>query len=105
MGIPYRATAGGIELFVRLTPKASKEGVTGLRDHDGKVYLEARVRAVPEDGKANKAIIELIAGRVGVPRSSIVLASGQSSRLKTLAISGDAKLLGQKIEQWLKDFD
>ena len=104
MGAPFRTTTGGIELYVRLTPKSSKDDVKGLREYDGKVYVEARVRAVPEDGKANRAITELVAARLGVPRSSIVLASGQSSRLKTLAISGDAKALCQKVEEWLKGF-
>lgn len=102
MSVPFRTTAGGIELYVRLQPKASKDDVAGLKDFDGKTYVQARVRAVPEDGKANKAVTELIAARLGVPKSSIELASGQTSRLKTLAISGDASALEHKVTAWLK---
>lgn len=101
MNVPFRTTAGGIELYVRLSPKASKDDVAGLKEFDGKTYVQARVRAVPEDGKANKAVIDLIAARLGVPKSSIELASGQTSRLKTLAISGDAPALERKLTDWL----
>lgn len=102
MSVPFRTTTGGIELYVRLSPKASKDDVSGPKDFDGRAYVQARVRAVPEDGKANKAIVELIAARLGVPKSSIALASGHSSRLKTLSISGDVSALQQKVTAWLK---
>ena len=102
MSVPFRTTAGGVELYVRLSPKASKDDVSGLKDFDGKTYVQARVRAVPEDGKANKAVVELIAARLGVPKTSIALASGHSSRLKTLSISGDASALEQKVIAWLR---
>lgn len=102
MSVPFRTTAGGIELYVRLQPKASKDDVAGLKEFGGKIYVQARVRAVPEDGKANKAVTELIAARLGVPKLSIALASGQASRLKTLSISGDAAALERKVTDWLK---
>jgi len=102
VSVPFRTTAGGVELYVRLSPKASKDDVSGLKDFDGKTYVQARVRAVPEDGKANKAVVELIAARLGVPKTSIALASGHSSRLKTLSISGDAPALEQKVIAWLR---
>ena len=102
MSVSFRTTTGGVELYVRLSPKASKDDVSGLKDFDGKAYVQARVRAVPEDGKANKAIVELIAARLGVPKSSVAIASGHASRLKTLSISGDTPALEQRVIAWLK---
>lgn len=91
-----------MEIYVRLTPKSSKNEVSGLMQFGEKTHFQARVRAVPEDGRANKALIELIAAQLGVPKSSIALASGQTSRLKTLFIAGDAVTLEQNIAAWLK---
>lgn len=102
MASPFRRQTDGVEIFVRLTPKSSRDEVGGVTDFGGKTVLQARVRAVPEDGKANKAIAELIAAQLGVPKSSIHLASGQTSRLKTLFVTGDAAMLERKIIAWLE---
>lgn len=102
MATPFRRQPGGVEIFVRLTPKSSRDEVGGVADVGGKTVVQARVRAVPEDGKANKAITELIAAQLGVPKSSIALASGQTSRLKTLFVTGDGVTLERKIIAWLE---
>ena len=61
-GLPWRATADGLSLVVRLTPKGGRDAIDGLETmSDGKAVLKARVRAVPEDGKANAALVELLA--------------------------------------------
>ncbi|WP_330998212.1 DUF167 domain-containing protein [Devosia faecipullorum] len=49
-----------------------------------------RVSAVPDKGKANAAVIMLIAAALGVPKSAIALVSGESSRIKLLAVTGNA---------------
>ena len=51
--------------------------------------LKARVRAIPDKGKANKALINLIAKWLRVPGSSVALSSGGKSRLKSIAVHGD----------------
>ena len=99
---PFRRQRDGVEIYVRLTPKSSKDEVSGVKDFGGKTHFQARVRAVPEDGRANKALTELIAAQLGVPKSSIALASGQTSRLKTIFVAGDAVALEQKIAAWLE---
>ena len=48
---------------VRLTPRASKDGIDGLKEIADGACVQARVRAVPEDGKANAALLELLAPR------------------------------------------
>jgi len=91
-------------LRVRLTPKSSKDGIDGLKAGPDGVYLQARVRAVPEDGKANTALIELLAKSLGLPKSSLEIASGAASRLKTVRISGDKTALEQRLRTWLEGF-
>ncbi|WP_455467003.1 DUF167 domain-containing protein [Bartonella sp. B39] len=78
----------GLNLFVHLTPKASIDQIMGIecRD-DGKQYLIIRLRAVPEDGKANKALIQFLAKQWKIPSSCITLKSGATSRYKQLYFS------------------
>jgi len=78
-----------MRLAVRLTPKASAEGIDGWSTDDkGRPVLKARVRAAPVDGKANAALIALLAKALDVPRSRITLVGGDTARLKTLEIEG-----------------
>ena len=78
-------------LHVRLTPKGGRDAIDGIDElSDGKAVLKARVRAVPEDGKANAALIKLIAQTFGVSASHVSLDAGATSRIKTLKITGDA---------------
>lgn len=94
-GLPWRATDGGVTLVVRLTPRGGRDAIDGVETmSDGKTVLKARVRAVPEDGKANAALVELIAKTLQVARSAVTVAAGHTSRVKTLEIAGDARALG-----------
>jgi uncharacterized protein (TIGR00251 family) len=85
----YRRTKGGFVLNVRLTPKSSKDEITGFETYDGNCVLKARVKAIPDRGQANAALERLISKWLGVPGSTVTLASGGKSRLKSLAVSGD----------------
>ncbi|MCC2108571.1 MAG: DUF167 domain-containing protein [Hyphomicrobiales bacterium] len=97
-GLPWRATADGLSLVVRLTPKGGRDAIDGVETmSDGKSVLKARVRAVPEDGKANAALVELLAKALRVPRSAVSVATGQTSRVKTLEISGDPDALAEAL--------
>lgn len=81
-------TPAGYQLRIRLTPKAARDDIDGQETAgDGQTRLKVRVRAVPEKGKANKALIALLAKRCGVARTRIRLLSGETSRLKTLEIA------------------
>lgn len=80
----------GWELVVRLTPKAShtKIGEMAL-DADGQAYLKVYVTAVPEDNKANKALIALLAKTFHIPKSSLYIISGLTDRRKIIWFEGD----------------
>lgn len=94
----YRRVTGGLELFVRLTPKSSRDAVEGVETaSDGRVHLKARVRAVPEKGKANQALVKLIASTLGVPARDVEIVSGDTARLKTVRISGDPETLEESV--------
>ena len=83
---------------MRLTPKGGRDAIDGVETmSDGKSVLKARVRAVPEDGKANAALVELLAKALRVPRSAVSVATGQTSRVKTLEISGDPDALAEAL--------
>jgi uncharacterized protein YggU (UPF0235/DUF167 family) len=86
-------------LPVRLTPKSSRDEVVGIEDHGGECVLKARVRAVPEAGRANAALETLIARWLGVPPSTVSVAHGGKSRLKQVALTGDSETLPRLIAQ------
>ena len=93
-GLPYKPAPDGLILHVRLTPKGGRDAVDGIEIlSDGKSVLKARVRAVPEDGKANDALVKLIAKTFQVSASHVSLEAGATSRIKTLRIAGDARVL------------
>ena len=81
-------------LFVRLTPKSSRDEITGFETlADGRTVLKARVRAVPQDGEANAALVRLLAKALHITASSVRIEAGASGRLKTLHLQGDAEIL------------
>ena len=84
----------GVTLSVRLTPKADRDALEGCETRDdGRAVLRARVRAVPENGKAHAALTRLIADRLSLPASAVALAAGATGRVKTLAIRGEPAAL------------
>ncbi|MCP4380630.1 MAG: hypothetical protein GY798_04285 [Hyphomicrobiales bacterium] len=92
---------GAIVVAVRLTPRASREGIDGIADDAaGRSMILARVRAPPADGAANKALVGLLARTFGVRKSSITLVSGLTSRLKRVRIAGDTERLVEVLEKW-----
>ena len=85
---------------VRLTPKGGRDRIEGWwSDSAGQAALKARVGAPPEDGKANAALIDLLARALEVRKSDVRIASGATSRLKTIEIEGDEKLLSARLLQ------
>lgn len=94
--LPWRIGGPGLLVRVRLTPKASRDAIEGLETTAEGPALKARVRAVPQDGEANAAAERLVADWLGMPRSSVSLASGGKSRVKTLAVAGDAGALASR---------
>ncbi|MAT36117.1 MAG: hypothetical protein CMK06_13420 [Ponticaulis sp.] len=84
---PIREDGAGTLITVRVTPKSSRDGIDGVGEDDaGRRFLKIRVRAIPDNGAANKAVCQLLAKQFGIPKSSVELASGATSRLKQIRI-------------------
>lgn len=74
---------------MRLTPSGGADRIDGrAEDSDGRPYLKVRVRAPPEDGKANTALEALIAKAFGVAKGKVSVARGATARLKMVEIEG-----------------
>jgi len=82
--IPIRDTASGAVFAVKIHPRAKKNAITGVVGD----ALKLAVIAPPIDGRANEACIEFFAKLFLVPRSSITIASGETSRRKVIRAAG-----------------
>ncbi|MCJ9695885.1 DUF167 domain-containing protein [Rhizobium sp. PRIMUS64] len=102
MSRPWSLFEDHLRLAVRLTPNGGRDAIDGIEaDSEGEAFLKARVTAVPEKGKANKALILLIAKSLRIPKSSVSLVSGETARKKILRIDGDPEDLVKKLEIFL----
>ena len=79
-----REVPGGVELSVFCQPKAARSALIGM--HGG--ALKAKVKAPPVEGRANRALLDLLAGALGVPRGRLTLVSGEQSRNKRVRVDG-----------------
>lgn len=79
--------ASSTRLRLRVSPRASNPGEAGAIHRHGDGW-KVRVAAAPEDGKANEAVLRLLAERLGLPRGNLTLVSGRSARDKIVELSG-----------------
>ena len=99
---PYAATEGGVRLALRLTPRASKNGVDGIvQDAEGRSLLKLRLVAPPVEGAANEALIVYLAKTLSLRKADITIRSGETSRIKILHLAGDSVVLMRKLDAWL----
>ncbi len=82
-GVELRAVAGGTRLRLRVKPAAKRNAVVGV--HGG--ALKVAVAAPPEHGRANEAVVALLAETLGVAPSAVTIVAGETSRDKTVVIS------------------
>jgi len=99
---PYRQSKSGIVVFVRVTANAARNEIAGveIRD-DGRAVLRIRVNAVADKGKANKAVIALLAKNMHLAKSAFSMISGQTARHKSIAIAGDGEQILTSLEKLL----
>ena len=82
--LSIQESPGGISFQVKVHPRAKKDAITGALGD----ALKLSLTAPPVEGRGNEACIEFFARLLKVPRSSITIASGRSSRLKVIRIAG-----------------
>jgi hypothetical protein len=87
-------------------PKAKRNRIAGvLAEADGGAALKLAVGAPPEDGKANAAVIALLAAAMGVAKSAVFVVSGATDRRKVVEIRGDAAALDGRLAALLQQLD
>jgi uncharacterized protein (TIGR00251 family) len=95
---PWRATADGLSIALRVTPRGGRDAIDGVETlSDGRSVLKVRVRAIADGGEANRAVIALLAKALGLPKASVRLVSGATARLKQIAVAGDPARLEEAL--------
>jgi hypothetical protein len=85
-----------------VTPRAGRARIDGPAEEVGGArVLKVAVTVPPEDGKANRAVIELLAKEWQMPKSAFSIASGATGRRKSVAIAGDAGAIIDRLNAWL----
>lgn len=102
--MPLRRLDDGVSVAVRLTPKAGADRIDGVAEGTtGAHVLKARVTAVPESGKANAALLKLLAKQWKLPKSALSVAGGAKDRNKVVHVAGDPAALYEHLCRWLKE--
>lgn len=85
---PIRRDGADLIVEVRLTPRGGADRIDGIKElSDGRQVVAARVKAIPEDGKANAAIAALLATAAGLPKSAGSVVSGATARVKLIRLA------------------
>lgn len=82
--IPIKDTPQGATFAIRVQPRASRNAIQGVMGEALKIALTTP----PVEGRANQACIEFLAKLLDVPRSSITIAAGETSRNKVIRVAG-----------------
>jgi len=97
----FRTLDAGLTLTVRVTPKASRDAIVGVMATADGLALKVAVTAPADKGKANAAVIALIADAFGIAKSHITLTMGETDRRKVLRVSGDPATLAATAQTWM----
>src|SRR5881394_1163306 len=87
---------GGLDI----SPRGGQDRIDGVATlASGRSVVKVRVRAIAEGGEANRAVTELLAKELGVPKRDVRVQSGTTSRLKQIAVAGDPQQLGAALRR------
>jgi uncharacterized protein len=99
-GRAWSPTADGVVVLVRLTPRGGRDAIEGVEElSDGRSVLKVRVRAAASEGKANAALVKLLAKALGVPSRDVHLVAGATARLKRVRMTGAGAMLAPALEK------
>ena len=97
---PWRYSTQGISVALRVTPRGGRDDIDGVETlANGRAVVKVRVRAIAEGGGANRAVTELLAKALGVPKAAVQITAGVTSRLKQVNIAGDPARLGEVLRK------
>jgi len=90
-------TATGATFRVRVQPGASKNEIVGVQED----ALKVRISAPPVKGKANRALIDFLAGKLGVKKSEVEIISGHTSKIKKIKVLGERGKIEKNFQHFL----
>jgi uncharacterized protein len=97
---PWRYSTQGISVALRVTPRGGRDEIDGVEAlAGGRKVVKVRVRAIADGGEANRAVTELLAKALEVPKADVRILSGATSRLKQVAVDGDPAKLGDSLRK------
>lgn len=94
-----RRSSDGVTLQLRVQPRARRLAL----EYTAEGGLKAAVTAAPEDGKANAAVVALLAQAWRLPKSTIEIVRGGTAREKTLKVTGEPAALADRISEWVRN--
>lgn len=97
MSARVQVANGHVRFRLRLTPKGGRDAIDGWSGGGADAFLKARVRAAPENGNANAALLGLLAKEMGIAKSALAIAAGHKARLKTIDAAGDTTTLTARL--------
>ncbi len=101
MDLPIKQTDKGIVLSIRLSPKSSKNAINSIElDVDGNAILKASVTTVPEKGKANQALINLLSKELKIAKKDFSIISGETDKNKKILVNTDITHLTEKLKKY-----
>ena len=99
---PFSPSRDGLRVAIRLTPKSSRARIDGIEhDGQGRAWLKVRVSAAPEKGKANAALLKLLAKAWDLAPSRLAIAAGAKDRRKTVLIEDADEALAKRLQATL----
>ena len=93
----WRVLPNGVSVSVKVQPKSRRPGIQGASASAKGPCLRIGVTEAAEAGRANAAACAVLADALSVPSSAVTVVLGQTSRDKTLHVSGDATLLAERL--------
>jgi len=101
--LPFRAVEEGLLVALRVTPNASRDAIEGIETRPGTgAQLRIRVRAVPDKGKANRAVIALLAEAWDLAPGALSIVAGEAARDKMLHLAGPPERLTSLLTNWFE---
>ena len=94
----WRPLPDGVSVTVKVQPKSRRPGIQGRAVSAHGPCLRIGVNEPPEDGRANRAVCAVLAKALDIPTSTVAVTLGQTSRDKTLHVTGDTSLLTARLE-------
>ena len=100
--LPISLHADHVRVQLRVVPRGGRDAVDGVIDGADGPRLKLRVRQAAEDGKANAAVIRLLAEAWGLPAARLRLVSGLSARNKSVAVTGEPTVVAHALRLWFE---